>query len=87
MQIVLLSGHQGAVSSAAFSPDGQRMVTASADGTARVWDASTDKRIAQLSGHQGAISSAAFSPDGQQVVTASADGTARVWDASTAKQF
>jgi WD40 repeat protein len=45
MQIVLLSGHQGAVSSAAFSPDGQRMVTASADGTARVWDASTAKQF------------------------------------------
>jgi hypothetical protein len=34
-----LTGHAGTVNSAAFSPDGARVVTASADGTARVWDA------------------------------------------------
>ncbi|MBC8726785.1 hypothetical protein F6X37_36610, partial [Paraburkholderia sp. 31.1] len=59
------------------------VVTASADGTARVWDAATGEVIAKLTGHQGPVFSAAFSPDGQRVVTASADGTARVWDAAT----
>ena len=39
------------MTSAAFSPDGSRIVTASYDKTARVWDAATDKRIAILIGH------------------------------------
>ncbi|WP_233847207.1 nSTAND1 domain-containing NTPase [Paraburkholderia sp. HD33-4] len=83
MQIAQLSGHQGAVASAAFSPDGQRVVTASLDWTARVWDATTGKQIALFSGHQGTVYSAAFSPDGRRVVTSSYDRTARVWDATT----
>jgi len=34
----VLRGHEDEVNSAAFSPDGQRIVTASADKTARIWD-------------------------------------------------
>ena len=40
-----LSGHQGWVLWAAFSPDGTRVVTASADGTARIWDATTGEQL------------------------------------------
>jgi WD40 repeat protein len=70
------------VSSAAFSPDGQRVLTASGDTTARVWDAASGRSLATLAGHTGWVSSAVFSPDGQRVVTASYDGTARTWYAS-----
>jgi hypothetical protein len=77
-------GHDGAVWSAAFSPDGKRIVTASWDKTARVWDAATGQPIGEpLKGHDGAVWSAAFSPDGKRIVTTSADKTARVWDAAT----
>ena len=72
------------MTSAAFSPDGSRIVTASADNTARIWDAETAKEIAVLRGHQDALFSAAFSPDGSRIVTASVDKTARMWDAKTA---
>ncbi|NCR87645.1 MAG: hypothetical protein GPI90_25065, partial [Microcystis aeruginosa K13-05] len=64
---------------AAFSPDGKRIVTASWDNTARVWDAETGREIASLNGHQKAVITAAFSPDGKRIVTASSDGTVRVW--------
>ncbi len=73
--------------SAAFSPDGTRIVTASWDKTARVWDAATAKEIAVLRGHEQRVNSAAFSPDGTRIVTASRDSTARVWDAATAKEI
>ena len=66
--------------SAVFSPDGSRIVTASADKTARIWDAATAKEIAVLRGHEGIVYSAAFSPDGSRIVTASEDNTARIWD-------
>ena len=76
--------HDDWVASAAFSPDGKRIVTASHDKTARLWDAATGLPIGQpLKGHEGAVNSAAFSPDGMRVVTASDDGTARLWDATT----
>jgi WD domain, G-beta repeat len=78
-----LLGHTGFVSSAAFSPDGQRVVTASKDYTARVWDLSGPRPVATvLEGHIGPVRSATFSPDGKRVVTASFDHTARVWDLS-----
>jgi WD40 repeat protein len=66
-------------SHAEFSPDGQRVVTASTDNTARVWNAATGHVIPKLEGHSGWVFSAVFSCDGQQVVTASADDTALIF--------
>jgi WD40 repeat protein len=78
----ILRGHQDVVWSAAFSPDGTRVVTASYDGTARVWRSDGSGRPIVLRGHTGSVRCAAFSPDGSRVVTASADRTARIWDAN-----
>ena len=75
---------RGDVRSASFSPDGTRVLTASADKTARIWDATTGKEIAQLRGEE-LLNSARFSPDGLRVVTTSAfDHAARIWDVSFA---
>jgi Tol biopolymer transport system component len=82
-----LGGHDNAVISAAVNPDGSRIVTASSDKTARIWDAATAKEIAVLHGHDRELNSAAFSPDGSRIVTASWDKTARIWDAATAKEI
>ncbi|HEY8209545.1 MAG TPA: WD40 repeat domain-containing protein [Myxococcaceae bacterium] len=79
--------HSDPVMSAVFSPDGKRIVTASRDDTACIWDAGSGKRLAVLSGHTGWVWSAAFSPDGQRVLTASLDNTARLWDAASGRQL
>jgi WD40 repeat protein len=70
---VVLSGQESPVYSVAFSPDGQRVMTAGNNGAAHVWDSSSGKEIMVLR-HKGSVQSAAFSPDGQRVVTATGMG-------------
>jgi dipeptidyl aminopeptidase/acylaminoacyl peptidase len=81
-EITQLAGHGGPVLSVAWSPDGNRIVTASADKTARVWVVDGGREIARLKGHFAEVNSAVWSPDGRCIVTTSADATARVWDVS-----
>ena len=69
----------------AFSPNGQRIVTASQDQTAKVWEAATGKELLTLKGHRGWISCVAFSPDGQRIVTGSHDQTAKIWEAASGR--
>jgi len=83
---VTLREDESWVNSAAFSPDGARIVTASYR-MARVWDAATGKELAVLHGHESWVNSAAYSPDGARIVTASDDRTARVWDAATGAEL
>jgi len=66
------------VNNAAFTPDGQRLVTDSSDKAARVWNASNGQLIAKLNGNY-----AVSSPDGQRILTTSDDKTALVWDATS----
>ena len=80
-----LKGHTYEVNSAAFSHDGSKVVTASADHTARIWNARSGKEIAVLIAHSGPVLWAEFSPNDQRVVTASSDTTVRVWDATTGR--
>jgi WD40 repeat protein/serine/threonine protein kinase/TPR repeat protein len=82
-QLFAITGHEDRVRTAAFSPDGARIVTASYDRTARIWDALTGREIRQLRGHTDWVVAAAFSPDGARIVTASYDRTARLWDAAS----
>jgi WD40 repeat protein len=75
--------HHTTVNDAEFSPDGRRVVTASADRTAQIWDPVTGQRVGPALAHQDAVWSAAFSPDGARIVTASKDSTAQLWNAAT----
>src|SRR5262249_6476279 len=78
--------HHGGVRLAQFSPDGRRVLTASDDGTARVWAAATGQPAGPEFRHQDVAHHAASRPDGRQLVTAGGDGCARVWDADTGKE-
>jgi WD40 repeat protein len=72
--------HADWVVSAMFSPDGQRIVTASRDHTARLWNANTGEPVGEPMRHYEDVTTAVFSPDGKRLITASDDGSARVWD-------
>ncbi|MBN4055058.1 WD40 repeat domain-containing protein, partial [Acidimicrobium ferrooxidans] len=82
--VAWLEGHGDRVQSAVFSRDSQRVLTASADGTARVWTL-TGETLAVLRGHGAALMSARFSPDRTRIVTAAQDRTARIWVRHRAK--
>ena len=76
-------GHRDDVLSIVFSKDGSRLLTASADQSARLWDVSDRTLIREFLGHTWWVWSARFSPDEKQLVTAGRDGTAIVWDTET----
>lgn len=75
------------VRSAAISPDGQRIATASQDATVIIWDAHTAAAKTKLEGHRDPVNAVAWSPDGARLITASDDGTARLWDAASGQQL
>ncbi len=82
-----LHGHDAAIKSIAFSPDGKCIVSACGDKTIKVWDAATGAELTTLRGHEGGVRSAAFSPDGMRIVSGSVDKTIKVWDAATGAEL
>ena len=68
---------------ATFSPNGDRLLTASRDRTARIRDTATGQPLTPPLPHDQAVRRCEFSPDGRRVATVSEDNLARVWDADT----
>ena len=83
----VMQWHEYSIYHVAFSPDGQRIVTASGDKTVGVWDVESGELLQVLKGHKKTVVHADFSPDGQYIVTASMDNTARLWEVSSGKQL
>ena len=93
--IKTLTGHKDVVSSVAFSPDGNYIVSGdwsdwdgylssgTWSGEIRVWDAHTGEHLKTLTGHTGGVSSLTFSPDGKVLASGRTDGTILLWDFST----
>ena len=86
-RIVEIPGSYGTLWDVAFSPNGDRIVTAADDGTAHIYDTETAEPVATLTGHEGTVRTAQFSPDGTRIVTASDDGSARVWDVESGEEI
>jgi WD40 repeat protein len=75
--------HSVRVTSVAFSPDGARVLSGSADRTIKLWDAATGAMLRTFEGHSDEVNSVVFSPDGTRVLSGSEDKTIKLWDAAT----
>ena len=82
--LATLQGHSAAVTAVAWSPDGNRLATASEDATVKVWDAASKREIVTLLGHTQAIYSLAWSPDGNQLASGGWHDELFVWDVGQA---
>ena len=78
-----LQWHKSGVRSCAVSPDGKWIVSASDDGTLRLWDVQTGTERLILRGHINWVRGCAVSPAGDWIVSASDDGTLKLWDVQT----
>jgi WD40 repeat protein/tetratricopeptide (TPR) repeat protein len=74
-----LKGHTQPVASVAYSPDSQRLASASGDGTVKVWDTATGQETLTFR-IGGNVHTVAFSPDGQRLAS-DWYHLVRVWDA------
>ena len=81
----LLTGHGDHVVEVSWDPGGRRLLSASLDGTAVIWDAETGKQLRVLRAHKAKVWQAAWSPDGESILTVSLDGTARLWNAASGR--
>jgi len=82
---IILSGHEGSVSTVTVSPDSRWLVTTSDDGTARVWDLSMPSFQATptvLPHPNNVGAKMSMSGDGRILVTAVQDAKVRIWDLS-----
>lgn len=79
----VLIAHRGAVNAANWSADGKRLVTASDDHTAQVWDAQSGEPLGPALKHDAPVRGADLSPDGTRVLTFSAEGRVVIWDLSS----
>lgn len=81
-----LAGHEGMVMDIAFSPSGDRLLSASLDKTIRVWDPKTGATLRQLKGHRASVFSLEVDPSGRYVASGDLEGQIIYWDISTGEQ-
>ena len=78
-ELTRASGHAGLITSAVFSPDAKRLMSASRDYSLRFWDAASGQELMHLRGNTDMVTSAAYSQDGKYYLTTGTDGDVRIY--------
>ncbi|GET39050.1 serine/threonine-protein kinase [Microseira wollei] len=85
--VKIFTGHSSFINSLVFSPDGQILISGSADKTIKIWHLATGKEIRTIKDHNSFINYLAIAPDGQTLFSASADKTIKLWNLATGKEI
>ncbi len=83
----ILIGHDWAVLTVAFSPNGNILATGSDDNTIKLWDRETGASLQTIYGHSWLVASVIFSPDGETIISGSWDKTIKLWQVSTGQEI
>jgi WD40 repeat protein len=75
-----LVGHQGAVNTVAFAPDGRHALSGGEDGTLKLWEVATGHLVRSWDGGQGKVYSVAFDPDGKRALSCGSEPVLKLWD-------
>jgi WD40 repeat protein len=78
-----MTGHTGDVTTLCFSGNSRSCLSASKDGTIRLWDVADGHCLRVFAGHEGSVTCACLSADGERVLSGGTDGTLRLWEAGT----
>lgn len=82
-RVRVLAGHRNTISNVVFSPSGNEVASASADGSVRLWSCRDATTIAVFSGHPESVDDVAFSPDGRTLASLGALQSVKFWHLPT----
>jgi WD40 repeat protein/cytoskeletal protein RodZ len=82
-----LRAHDGWVTGVAFSPNGQRLVSGSWDGTMKFWEVPSGEPLSTVSGKTKELQALTFSRDGKLLATENSSDTASLRDPATGEEI